>query len=355
MLVSYAQNFEDVILWRALKHVKRGFYIDIGAQDPVIDSVSLAFYEQGWRGVHVEPSSFYADLLRAARPGEEVVEAAISDTENSLRFFEFPHTGLSTGDETVARAMIGKGFEYRLVQVPCLSLSQLLDAHKDKDISWMKIDVEGMERAVIASWLPSAVRPQIVVVESTLPMTSTPSHTEWESQIIRLGYSYVFFDGVNRYYVSNAHPKLMDDFGLRIGVFDGVVLSGRASSPAFSAIKAKETLLESQLRASEEARISQARHLFDSEQSRSASTQEIAVLKNQIAALEQSLHCVASSPRKYFYCRGQQNRPMSLKRKHLMSCLRSSMWPYTSESRPKRALWRRTKRHAAYFKRGCKD
>ena len=34
-LTSYAQNFEDVILWRALKQVKEGFYIDVGAQDPV--------------------------------------------------------------------------------------------------------------------------------------------------------------------------------------------------------------------------------------------------------------------------------------------------------------------------------
>jgi|SRR5262245_3315890 len=55
MVISYAQNFEDIILWRALKHVEKGFYIDIGAQDPVVDSVSLAFYEKGWRGVHVEP------------------------------------------------------------------------------------------------------------------------------------------------------------------------------------------------------------------------------------------------------------------------------------------------------------
>ncbi len=41
MYTSYAQNFEDVMLWRALKHVSNGYYIDIGAQDPSIDSVSL--------------------------------------------------------------------------------------------------------------------------------------------------------------------------------------------------------------------------------------------------------------------------------------------------------------------------
>ena len=34
--VSFAQNFEDVILWRALRHVEHGQYLDIGAQDPVL-------------------------------------------------------------------------------------------------------------------------------------------------------------------------------------------------------------------------------------------------------------------------------------------------------------------------------
>ena len=52
-IVSYAQNFEDVMLWRALGKVENGFYIDIGAQHPVIDSVSKAFYDNGWRGIHV--------------------------------------------------------------------------------------------------------------------------------------------------------------------------------------------------------------------------------------------------------------------------------------------------------------
>jgi hypothetical protein len=28
--VSHAQNFEDLMLWRALKHIDRGFYIDVG-------------------------------------------------------------------------------------------------------------------------------------------------------------------------------------------------------------------------------------------------------------------------------------------------------------------------------------
>jgi len=39
-MISYAQNFEDVILERFFKGQKTGFYVDIGAADPVKDSVT---------------------------------------------------------------------------------------------------------------------------------------------------------------------------------------------------------------------------------------------------------------------------------------------------------------------------
>ena len=35
------------MLWQ---FIPNGCYIDVGAQDPVADSVSPAFYERGWRG-----------------------------------------------------------------------------------------------------------------------------------------------------------------------------------------------------------------------------------------------------------------------------------------------------------------
>ncbi len=67
-IVSYAQNLEDVMLWRALQEVEGGFYLDVGAQDPVIDSVTRAFYDRGWCGVNLEPAPAYHAALAAARP-----------------------------------------------------------------------------------------------------------------------------------------------------------------------------------------------------------------------------------------------------------------------------------------------
>jgi hypothetical protein len=50
--ISYAQNYEDVVLHRALSDVQRGFYVDVGAQDPIADSVTRAFYERLERHQH---------------------------------------------------------------------------------------------------------------------------------------------------------------------------------------------------------------------------------------------------------------------------------------------------------------
>jgi FkbM family methyltransferase len=227
---SYAQNFEDVILRRALRGVERGFYIDIGAQDPVLHSVSLAFYELGWRGVHVEPISAYAAALRSARPDEEVIEVAISAQDGTMPFFEIDNTGLSTGDQAIADRHASAGMTVNRVRARSTPLARILDRYADRDIHWLKIDVEGMELAVIESWPPSPVRPWIVLVESTEPLTQKPSYTGWEPRLLALGYEFVYFDGLNRFYVSLEHPELKSCFGPGPNIFDGFGLSSAWAS-----------------------------------------------------------------------------------------------------------------------------
>src|SRR5215831_3973844 len=75
--ISYAQNFEDVMLWRALKHIDKGFYIDVGANDPDKDSVTKAFYERGWRGINVEPVPQWFERLEKARPRDLNLQLAL--------------------------------------------------------------------------------------------------------------------------------------------------------------------------------------------------------------------------------------------------------------------------------------
>jgi hypothetical protein len=85
-----------------------------------------------------------------------------------------------------------------------------------------------MEGDVLASWRPSRARPWIVVVESTAPLSQAETHALWEDNLLSLGYQFVYFDGLNRFYVSEQHPELIPFFGLGPNVFDEFVLAEHA-------------------------------------------------------------------------------------------------------------------------------
>ena len=51
--VSYAQEYEDIILFRYLHTVAKGFYIDVGCNDPEEISVTRFFYDRGWNGINI--------------------------------------------------------------------------------------------------------------------------------------------------------------------------------------------------------------------------------------------------------------------------------------------------------------
>lgn len=197
-VTSYAQNFEDVLLWRALRDVEQGNYLDIGAQGPRHDSVSRFFYERGWRGIHVEPTPAYAAALRADRPDEDVIEAAVGITPGLIEIHEFAETGLSTGVPEIAEEHVKNGFPVRSITVPCVSLASLLAKFGNRPLHWLKIDVEGMEQDVLRSWANHPRCPWVVLVEATLPNTQIETHDRWDDELKGRGYQEVWFDGLSR-------------------------------------------------------------------------------------------------------------------------------------------------------------
>ena len=243
-MISYAQNFEDVILWRAFKNVHKGFYIDIGAQDPVVDSISYAFYKQGWLGVDVEPNKYYFDLLRASRPKNAVKQLIISDHHNgSIPFYEIPLTGLSSANLNIAEKNKAAGYEIIEKVIEVATLDFIFDSCASDIIHWLKIDVEGFELNVLNSWKKSKHRPWIILIESTVPGTSVENYYEWEPILIAKEYQFVYFDGLNRFYVHRQHQELLQHFKLPINVFDDFALSG-LSTNSFSnhlLLKSKES------------------------------------------------------------------------------------------------------------------
>lgn len=83
-MISYAQNAEDVVLERAFKGRSSGLYIDVGAADPNVHSVTRHFYDKGWRGINIDPLPMWHQELEAARPRDVNLLMGISNKPGEL-------------------------------------------------------------------------------------------------------------------------------------------------------------------------------------------------------------------------------------------------------------------------------
>ena len=220
LMISYAQNFEDVMLRRALQGVVRGTYIDVGANDSKNDSVTKWFYDSGWSGINIEPhDECFADLQRE-RPRDDNLKIAIADVEGEAQFCFVHESGLSSLDLGAASIAAKHGLQSQLGAVVVRTLDSVLAEHPLPEIHFLKVDVEGSEAKVIASIDLSRHRPWIILVEATEPVSTAPTWQCFESLIVERGYQRVHFDGLNTWYVRDESIALAEHFRLPPNVFD---------------------------------------------------------------------------------------------------------------------------------------
>ena len=209
--ISYAQNAEDIRVWRAFRDQDpTGLtYVDVGANEPRHLSITASLYDQGWRGLLIEADPDHAEELRIHRPHDTVVECAAADHDGVLTFHRVPGTGLGTLAAKEAEVAAGRGFETSTFDVPTRKLSAILDDNNVTTIHFMSIDVEGAESSVLAGLDFDRHRPWVLCVEAVLPGTSVRSHESWETAITDHSYVFAAFDGVNAWYVANEHSALI--------------------------------------------------------------------------------------------------------------------------------------------------
>lgn len=207
--ISYAQNFEDIRLWRALKHFENGFYIDVGANQPTVDSVTKAFYERGWTGINIEPVQIYHDALCQERPKDINLQCVAGDNAEALTFYAIADTGLSTVEASVAKQHRDAGMDVRSHTVHSRTLTSICEEHVKGPIHFLKIDVEGHEETVLRGMDFSQWRPWIILIETPWTRDQT-----WEQLLLDAGYHSVLFDGLNTFYLAEEHLHFKGAFEL---------------------------------------------------------------------------------------------------------------------------------------------
>lgn len=218
-MISYAQNAEDVVLARVFAGQATGRYVDLGAGYPTRDSVTRHFYDLGWRGINVEPEPALADELDRERPEDVNLRVAVgAEPGKTVLHVVDGQWGRATVDDSLAE-QYSEDWAVRDVEVPVRTLAQLLDVYPGP-VDFLKVDVEGAERAVIegADW--SRHRPRVLVVEATEPGSPKPAHEEWEPLLLEAGYRCGLFDGLNRFYAQATDADALAALAAPANVFD---------------------------------------------------------------------------------------------------------------------------------------
>lgn len=223
--ISYAQNFEDVMLWRALKHVDKGFYIDVGANDPERHSVTKAFYDRGWHGINIEPISEWHEKLQKERVNDINLKLAAGKQKGNNIMFEISGTGLSTSNLSYVKQHNLKGYESKKIEVCTETLTGICKLYVQSDIHFLKIDTEGDEKNVLQGLDLDNYRPWIILIESNLPSSDKENYKIWQKQVLTANYKLAYMDGLNHFYVAEEKSDLINSLRYPPNVFDEFTLS----------------------------------------------------------------------------------------------------------------------------------
>jgi FkbM family methyltransferase len=190
--------------------------------------VTRHFYENGWKGINIEPLPTWLPILNEKRPRDINLQVAAASQGGQIEIYELDDTRLSTSSkDTVNRHLSNLGQDSRKHTVQKITLNSILEDHVAGEIHFLKIDVEGAEEDVIKGIDFTKYRPWIVLVESTLPYTTIESHDLWDHLITGRGYSFVYFDGLNRYYLAEEHNRMKENFRLPPYIGDGFISHGQ--------------------------------------------------------------------------------------------------------------------------------
>ena len=174
----------------------KGFFVEVGANQPQEGSQSWQFEQAGWSGVLVEPQPDLAERLRAARRAR-VVAAACSSPANAGGAMTLhvlgPHSSLNP--ELAVTGVVAQS----TVEVPVRTLDDILqEAGAPVPVDFVSIDVEGHEVEVLSGFDIARWRPRLILLEDHV--TSLAAHRA----VTRAGYKLIRRTGPNGWYVPRA-------------------------------------------------------------------------------------------------------------------------------------------------------
>ena len=172
---------------------RRGYFVEVGANEPIARSQTFHLEQLGWTGVLIEPQPDLAKALRESR-GAIVYAVACSSPENAGRSMPLK---LADAYSTLNASLHDPSAKVTgLIDVPIKTLDEVLaDARAPSPIDFLSIDVEGHEHEVLRGFDFERWRPRLVLIEDHVLDRRLHNH------LVSRGYVWIRRTGLNSWYV----------------------------------------------------------------------------------------------------------------------------------------------------------
>jgi FkbM family methyltransferase len=201
----FSGEAESSVIQEHFKDSLPGFFVDIGANDPVVHSQTYALEQRGWTGVLVEPLPDKASELRVHRRAQ-VFELACSAPADDGKLLTLHVAGSFS---SLQRQRMTAGISPRCeITVEGATLDRILrSANAPTPINFVSIDVEGHELAVLTGFDLQNWRPALLLIEDHA------LDLELHRYMKAHGYSWFRRTGLNSWFAPSAVAPAIGWFG----------------------------------------------------------------------------------------------------------------------------------------------
>jgi len=162
--------FLDMLREKNIPWANSGFYVDLGANHPVVFSATYLLYKAGWSGITVDPIPSLCGLHRRLRPRDVSLNVGVGAACEQRRFWETAPDFFSSFSEEDTKRAAEKGL-CAVLRETAVSLVKPSDivAHipAGRAVNYLTIDTEGLDGEILSNWPWDKCMPDVISCEAS--------------------------------------------------------------------------------------------------------------------------------------------------------------------------------------------
>lgn len=165
----YSQGNEELVIRDFFQDRRAGVFVDVGCSH--YERNSTTYYLErhlGWSGIAIDAIPDYAADYAVHRPRTRFENYIVTNKSETIETFHRAVREDQRGLSSIYGNLEWKGVPVKSeeIQVPTITLNELLDAHGIEKIDFLSIDIERSAPLALAGFDIKRFRPELICIEA---------------------------------------------------------------------------------------------------------------------------------------------------------------------------------------------